>query len=236
MTSNYNYHGDVVVFDLDDTLLRERNYARSGFQLIENILLKDFPDAAGISGRLSEILGQRGRYFDFLENFLIEKEGNSYRLPNLIDIYRHHIPKDLPASEGAIELLTALNDRRVKTGIITDGRSGTQRAKIKSLDIERFLEPELIVISEESGKDKSAPDNFRRFVTLYPEAKRFFYIADNERKDFLIPNLLGWTTLKVPYNSDNVHEDFINPDKLSQPAFILTNLMDFIIIFDPEGE
>lgn len=236
MKTDYNYHGDVVVFDLDDTLMRERDYVRSGFRLIENNLIEKGLDAEGLAAEMTNILENRGRYFDFLEDWLIKKEGNATRLKSLINIYRTHIPENLDTMPGCMELLEQLNDSGVKIGIITDGRSVTQRAKLKALGFNRFFNTENIIISEETGKDKTAPDNFRHFVSIYPEAKRFFYIADNERKDFLVPNLLGWTTVKIPYCEDNVHEDFINTDKLSQPAYILSSLIEFLSQFTPKGE
>lgn len=235
VNSDYNYHGDVVVFDLDDTLFRERDYVRSGFRLIQNVIDRLLPGLSQIFDEMESALNRRDNYFDILERFLISQGKDKELLKTLISEYRKHIPDSLDLTPGAGELLGYLSDNRIRLGIVTDGRSVTQRAKIKSLGLERFVEPDNILISEETGADKSLPDNFRHFVSRYPEAKRFFYLGDNEKKDFIMPNLLGWITVKVPYNSDNVHEDFKSCDKLSEPSCILSDLINFIEQFQPES-
>ncbi len=233
---DFNYHGDVVAFDLDDTLFRERDYVRSGFRLIESLLINDGYRAAGIAAELTEILQTRGKYFDRLEDWLNSVNAPADKLLALIDIYRKHQPSDIRLADGAGLMLEELSRRGVVMGLITDGRSATQRAKIKALGLERFFRPDNILISEETGHDKTTPHNFRHFVTQYPEAKRFFYIGDNERKDFRLPNLLGWITVRPDHNPDNVHEDFINPDILSRPNYILPVLSDFLAKFQPKSD
>lgn len=229
ITTNFNYHGEVFVFDLDDTLMSERDYVRSGFKLIESELRKEYGDEAeGLYEKLNSLLEERASYFDFLERWLGERNAPAGKLKSLIDSYRSHIPEKLELRPGVEDVLETLSNRGVVIGIITDGRSVTQRAKMRALGIERFFDPRNILISEETGFDKTTPHNFRKFVSRYPEARRFIYVGDNERKDFIMPSLLGWSTLKAPYDSDNVHENFENPDKLSRPDVILTSFEEII--------
>ncbi|MDE6272493.1 MAG: HAD family hydrolase [Muribaculaceae bacterium] len=233
--SDINYHGDVVVFDLDDTIMRERDYVRSGFTLIESSLIDSGYPAEGVARELEKILNSRGKYFDWLEDWLNKVKAPAETLPDLIELYRNHLPATLHFDESAKSLIDYLSERGIIIGLVTDGRSGTQRAKIKALGLDKYIMPDNILISEETGYDKSSPNNFRQFVVRYPEAKRFFYIADNERKDFMIPNLLGWTTVRQEYNPDNVHEEYINNDILSRPTCVLSKLSDFITEFQPKG-
>ena len=240
MKKDISYHGDVIIFDLDDTLIKERDYCREGFRRIEKILtdpesfsnliekerVEITADFKGISHSLNAILEQRGKYFDYLEKRLREK-GLLDRLPELIQTYRNNEEAHIELKAGMVDLLECLSARGVILGIISDGRSLTQRMKIKAAGLEKYFDPGNILISEETGKDKSVPDNFRHFVSRYPEARRFFYIADNERKDFIIPNILGWQTYKVRWDHDNVHEDYQNPDKMSRPAFQMGTPSEF---------
>lgn len=236
MKSDFNYHGDVVVFDLDDTLFRERDFVRSGFRLIAARIAAIYNvDASRLPELLNCALCRRERYFDLLEDWMAGHGLPREDVAGLVEAYRSHVSEDLSLAPETAMLLQALADRGVVLGIVTDGRSVTQRSKIQALGLDRYVDPENILISEETGKDKSRPDNFRHFVSRYPEARRFFYIADNERKDFLIPNLLGWTSVKAPYDPDNVQEDYIASDKMSQPAFILSSLSDFLTEFLPSG-
>ena len=102
--------------------------------------------------------------------------------------------------------------------LVTDGRSNTQRSKIKALKLDKYIPADNIYISEEQNADKTQPDSFQSIVRKYPEAKRFIYIGDNERKDFIMPNLLGWKTIKVVWNQDNVHPEYETTDILQAPA------------------
>ncbi len=42
MSADIYYHGPVVVFDLDDTLIRERDFCRSGFKAIAGYLIDKY--------------------------------------------------------------------------------------------------------------------------------------------------------------------------------------------------
>lgn len=230
MNADYNYHGSVVVFDLDDTLFRERDFCRSGFRYI----LSENPDAEQLFEMMERELSGRRNPFDPYEVYLEGRkaEGFNTDIKDEIERYRAHTPKHLPLAEGAKDVLNTLQKYGVRMGLITDGRSVTQRRKIEALGLKRYVPDENIIISEESGYDKNSPDNFIAMVRRYPEARGFYYIGDNERKDFLQPNLLGWTTLKVPYHSDNVHEDYVNPDELGRPSVCLDKITDIIELIE----
>lgn len=237
MAGDFNYHGDVIVFDLDDTLFRERDYVRSGFRQIDKFLRERLghPLIDNLPQIMDSLLSARESYLDYLEKLAEENHVDSLLIKEAISIYRTHLPESLSLSENVEATLRYLLSTGVKMGIITDGRTSTQRAKFKSLGLDSFIAPDCLLISEETGKDKSQPDNFRFFVDKFPEARRFFYVADNERKDFITPNLLGWTTLKVPYNEDNVREDFINSDIFSRSACILSDFKELVTKFNPLG-
>lgn len=235
MDHELTYHGDVVAFDLDDTLVRERDYCRSGFLYVEE-LLRERCDGrfAGIAFEMTRLLEAREPYFDYLEKRLRE-EGLDSLMKEIVAAYRRHVPESLPLVEGAKELLDELARRGVAMALVTDGRSATQRAKLAGAGLDRYFPPRNIIISEETGHDKSSPDNFRRIVDTYPEARRFFYIGDNPRKDFLMPNLLGWITCRAPWNNDNVHiltEEF---DKMKAATVNLSDFSSFLNEIQPKG-
>ncbi|MDE6010835.1 MAG: HAD family hydrolase [Muribaculaceae bacterium] len=224
-----SYHGPVVVFDLDDTLFRERDYCRSGFRLIERRLLEIFgPRMLGIGMRMGTLLNRRENYFTLLEMVLAEAGAPDELMPELVSAYRSHIPVNLPLAPGAGEMLEALRQRGVVMAIVTDGRSVTQRAKINATGLDRFIAPENIYISEEQGADKTHPDSFRKIVAAYPEASRFIYLGDNARKDFYWPNMLGWSTFMVPRHHDNVHPDYQPVDQMEAPGTKLGNIGELI--------
>ena len=98
-------------------------------------------------------------------------------------------------------------------GMITDGRSITQRNKFQALGLEQFIENENLVISEEFGSEKPSERNFMFFQDKYADAE-FVYIGDNLRKDFITPNKLGWKTICLLDDGRNIHrQDFSCPEE-----------------------
>lgn len=238
--ADFNYHGPVVAFDLDDTLFRERDFCRSGFHF-----LCDSARYSDLTGDLLPITEDLEKLYEEMEKCLMERKnpfepfetyfrplyiasGKEWNLQTHIADYRNHIPKNLQLAEGVGELLEALSQKGVKLALITDGRSGTQRRKIEALHLDSFFAPDLIFISEETGVDKHSPEAFAQVVRKFPEASGFYYIGDNIAKDFYNPNLLGWNTIKVPFNSDNVHPEIEPPTPLHSPKLRVTDLTDII--------
>lgn len=231
MTDIY-YHGPVVAFDLDDTLFPEREFCRSGFRHI----LQPLPEERRkeIYSVMCKALESRENpfepYADQLYNPVIHGADREAWLKSIIDEYRNHTPETLALEPDAAELLTTLKERGIRMALVTDGRSNTQRRKIDALCIKEFIPDENIYISEEIGEDKLSPKSFVEIVRKYPEASSFYYVGNNERKDFIQPNLLGWTTIKVSPRRDAVHPDFDNPEPIGKPHHVIDNFMQLLPI------
>lgn len=209
MSADFNYHGPVVVFDLDDTLFRERDFCRAGFRHIaKRVHELTGRDTSSLLAAMEQALLRRTSHFNPLEKWL--QEAGIYDralIDDLIADYRRGGHAPLQPAAGARELLDRLRSRGVRLGIITDGRSITQRGKIRDLGLQDYFRPADISISEETGADKLSADPFRAFVRRYPEASGFTYVGDNPVKDFLHPNRLGWNTVMVRRNEDSVQPD-----------------------------
>lgn len=186
----------VVVFDLDDTLYKERDYVSSGVAAV----IKQC-QALGLIDQLREdqpfvpdIVG--GKFIDAL----CEHLGLSARLQqSLLWMYRLHEPSICldEATRAALQNICA----KVKSiAIITDGRAASQRLKIKALglnDIPAF-------VSEEFEFGKPAPDMFLAVERRWPGC-RYAYVGDNTSKDFVAPNALGWLTVGLRDDGSNIH-------------------------------
>lgn len=214
-----DYHGPVVAFDLDDTLFRERDFCRSGFRYLcdpesYRIFTGDsYPSDEQLEilvGEMDRELKERRNPFSPFESFfkpLVESQGIEWDLGHHISAYRSHLPNSLKMDTEIKETLNSLKEKGIRMALITDGRSVTQRRKIEALGLYEFFSPEMILISEETGHDKlSSREMFASVVRNFPEAKEFFYVGNNPRKDFYNPNLMGWTTIQIPY-----HQDEVNP-------------------------
>lgn len=126
-------------------------------------------------------------------------------LKEYLQIYRSHKPT-LSLSEDADITLKTLKTQGCVLGLITDGRSLQQRNKIKALGLYEYFEEENIVISEEFGSEKPAFVNYEYFMKRYPKIETFVYVGDNPKKDFLAPNQLGWQTICLLDNGQNIHK------------------------------
>ena len=208
--------GTAFVFDLDDTLYHERDFVRSGFREIS----RRFPakDSEAVFEQL-ELQFEIGD-IDPLGTVLA-RTSSSLDKQSLIQIYREHSPEIKLAPEVQ-KLLSQLKAAGNKIGLLTDGRSITQRNKIEALGLYQWVSE--IVISEEFGSGKPDVRNFQHFQKVF-ESPHFAYIGDNLTKDFVAPNSLGWTTIAVLDQGLNIHpQQFANIDPGYCPKFIVEKL------------
>lgn len=189
--------GRCVVVDLDDTLYDEIDFVRSGYAAVAAIVRERF--SFDCSGLLEQRLEERtfDRSFD-----AVVRAGAlpAEALGIMIDAYRTHIPT-IRARPDALELVSMVKRHDGVVGCITDGRSITQRNKILALGLKDVLDP--VLISEETGRGKPRPHNFREMMRLVA-AQSYWYVADNPAKDFVAPKALGWTTVGVG-SSTGIH-------------------------------
>ena len=204
---------DIVVFDLDDTLYKEVDYLVSAYHAIANAIHLDVTD---------EMLD----WYHAGKNVfqcLLDKYDVDLSLAKLLETYRYHEPKISLIPESDI-FLSHLRRECIKVGIISDGRSKTQRNKLKSLGLEWI---DNVVISEELGSEKPSEANYLYFEKKYP-GYCFTYIADNLKKDFITPNRLGWHTICLKDDGRNIHSQNIEITEVQKPQIIVNKLTDLI--------
>ena len=192
----------VVVFDLDDTLYKEIDYLRSAYRYIAAQLAGDDAEREEIFGTLY------GAYKEGRDAFatLMECYNNKgVTKETLLHWYRTHKPQ-ISLCDGCREFLSRLVAEGCRLGIITDGRTVTQTNKIVALGLDRYIPDEDIVISEKFGSEKPSPTNYLHFMDKYGDDAQYYYIADNTAKDFVAPNRLGWTTVCLKDNGQNIHK------------------------------
>ena len=211
-----------MVFDLDDTLYKEQDYLLSAYREIaeriggresEELRVKS-EELRGKSEELrvksEELRGDR--IFDQMlrwrqegENVfqcLIDTYGLDMTVDDLLTVYRSHVPA-IRLDEETKHLLDSLHWAAV-IGLITDGRSLTQRHKIEALGLSAYMDEENILISEETGHEKPSEVPYRHFMARYP-ACTYYYVGDNPAKDFSAPDRLGWTSICLLDDGRNIH-------------------------------
>lgn len=180
---------EAVIFDLDDTLYSEKEYVRSGYRKIAEWLGK--PE---VEEQLWTVFQRGGRALD---EVLEEKDR-----AEALRIYRYQQP-DIHLYPGVKEMLERIKAHR-KVGIITDGRSEGQRAKLDALD----LDVDHVIITDELGGvefRKPCTVAFEKMQSVLDVAfEKMVYIGDNTKKDFIAPERLGmkWIWFR---NSDGLY-------------------------------
>ncbi len=187
----------AVVFDLDDTLYPERQYAYGGFAAVAKAFADRLGDPVEALARMKRLLDStnRPRVFDALLDELAMTDRGDL-IARMIETYRNH-PPSIRLFDGVDPLLGEL--RKIsRLGLLTDGRPAAQWAKIDALGLrDRF---DAIVVTSELGPDcsKPSPRPFELISSrLNAGGRNIAYVADNPRKDFVAPNALGWKTVQV---------------------------------------
>ncbi len=207
----------TIVFDLDDTLIKEIDFLKSAFREIAN-----FVDATN-KNLYNQMLDW---YFDKKNVFeVIQTKYSNISVQDLKNIYRNHFP-NFDSNSKNKQLLIDLKKGGNNLGLISDGFSITQRNKLKALDIEELFD--MIVISEEFGSEKPDLRNFEVFEHL--ETDEFIYVGDNVSKDFVAPNILGWQTICLLDDGQNIHKQDFKKDAVYLPQFKIKNLFEIINI------
>jgi putative hydrolase of the HAD superfamily len=184
-----------IVFDLDDTLYLERDYVRSGFRQVGNLVEEKFarPGFADVAWALFTE-GHRGDIFDrTLAKLEIRPERGI--IESLVDVYRNHRPA-ISLLADSCDCLISLQSR-YKLALITDGPVASQTNKIHALGLDQIP---IRILTGQWGPDFSKPHS-RAFLRVQEEAgvkpNECMYIADNPSKDFHAPEELGWQTVRI---------------------------------------
>ncbi len=210
------------VFDLDDTLYQEADYLWSAYRSIAHQLL---PYTDGdISDWMMQLYADKQNVFAAIIDKYATSIPASITLQHLLAHYRGHIPA-IKLAEGIIKFLDHLKASNIPMGIITDGRSITQRNKLKALGIEHYFQD--IIISEEFGSEKPDPRNYRYYHDKYP-GKDFYFVGDNTTKDFIVPAQLGWQTICIKNPGNNIHHQDIG--RLPPGAHIISSFSEIELV------
>lgn len=182
-----------MVFDLDDTLYKERDYVHSGRRAVAAAV----GAALGVDAEgLMEVMENAPDAFDALAALIAGLPGcDAWPVSRMVEVYRGHKP-DIKLDDDTRAVLADLS-RRHTLAIITDGNTVRQHAKIEALGLGEFFHPENIYVSDDAGSDKSTPVPFAEMERRHRRESRRYYIGDNLAKDFHWAGLRGWHTVML---------------------------------------
>ena len=188
----------AVVFDLDDTLIKEVDYIKSGFDVVSTSISKNYDlDKELVLKDMFELFDESSSY---VYNRVLDKNNVLYskqEIMNLVEIYRNHTPQ-IRLSKKVIKVLEELRSKGYKIGVITDGYKESQRKKIEALNLEKHVDK--IIVTDELGREywKPHPRSFELMKEkLNVDFNEMVYIGDNPQKDFYINKVYPIKTIRL---------------------------------------
>jgi putative hydrolase of the HAD superfamily len=221
----------IIVFDLDDTLYDEKKFVYSGFTEVANwISMMSNNSSIQIFDYMVNDLAVNGRGTVF--NNALEKyfQKNVKNIRKCVSIYRLHKP-NIKLDTDVVELLLELRNN-YKLYIVTDGNKIVQNNKIKSLDVEKYIEKAFITYRYGLKASKPSLKCFEIIKNL--EKVNWIdlvYIADNPKKDFVNLNKVNAITIRVlqgDYAFVEAKEDYdakFKIDKLTDLRILIKNYL-----------
>ena len=192
----------AVVFDLDDTLISERQYIESGFKVVSKFIGDKYNLDNDIVFECMNMLFEESSKEVFnrvLDSFKIKY--SKEELLYLIKVYREHTP-EIEFFEDVIPTLEMLREKGMKLGIITDGYKETQSRKIEVLKCKELFDE--IIITDEFGREfwKPQEKSYKLIAErLGVKLNEMIYVGDNVAKDFVTANELGITSICIQRNN-----------------------------------
>tara|TARA_R110002073_G_scaffold47089_5_gene128042 strand:- start:7055 stop:7738 length:684 start_codon:yes stop_codon:yes gene_type:complete len=192
-----------IVFDLDDTLIDRTqavvNFA-SGFWTDFHAVIE--VDQAGFVAevlRLDESgYAPRESFFGAIEDTFQLSSEETDRLQTSFYESAWRVPVVIP---GTLESLVKLRDEGYRIGVVTNGRTETQTAKLEAAGFLPFID--VALISESFGAKKPDPTIFEAIIKqLNIEPNQSWFVGDHPRNDI-------WASKQLGFNTAWLHRDKI---------------------------
>ncbi|MFD0771232.1 HAD family hydrolase [Bacillus sp. CGMCC 1.60114] len=202
----------AIVFDMDDTLYKEKDYVISGFKAVDNWFREKYKKI-GFYNTAIQLFDSGEKKFVF--NKTLEKLNINYDeklISNMLEQYRFHEP-DIKLLEEAEWVLNNLVNN-VKVGLISDGYLATQEKKVNALKLKEKFHS--VILTDRFGREHWKPSQVpyeQISRELQVPHHQCAYIGDNLNKDFITAKKLKWTTVHIDredgvYYNVRVEEDY----------------------------
>jgi putative hydrolase of the HAD superfamily len=186
----------ALIFDLDDTLYRERDFRVSGFRAVAEFL------SVGAGYPREEILAAMVRTLDcegrgrVMASALERFPGSGLQIADLVEVYRRHVPS-IRMFDGYAELLHELRVS-YRLGILTDGAPEVQRAKCAALGLVGAVDHILCTWDNGESKEKPHPLPFHQMLGRFQVgAAEALFIGDSLEKDIRGSHGVGMRCVRV---------------------------------------
>jgi len=205
----------VVAFDLDDTLYGKEYPLKKAFinySISENVGFNSFlitfkmeSDIAFEQVNKSLLTLEQSRILRIKKTFQKYNEkisdGEASSFQKLYEKYQSKIIL-YPYITKVFEYLFQQN---IQIIIITNGPVNHQRNKIKNLGLEKYFQPNHIIVSGEEGVAKPNPKIYHIAEEQFAlEKEKTWYVGDNYQFDMVGAKSVGWNTIWLNRNKEKV--------------------------------
>lgn len=220
----------AVFFDLDDTLISEIDFTKSGLLALSSYLafryncskMKVYDEL----WRLYQASPKNvfNRWLDF-HKINYQKTDIDF----MVNLFRKHQPT-VSFFLDVRPTIKFLKSQKIKVGIITDGFQESQRQKINALKASEVFD--YIYITDEYGKEYWKP-NIKIFELIKIELNcnydEIIYVGDNPKKDFHFGKSLGIKCFRIIRpNAIYKNEKYLDDVKEYQTLNRLDELLQFV--------
>ena len=146
----------ALIFDLDDTLYRERRFALSGFAAVAAEVERRHGIPAREGFRILRDAMKAGRRGEAFQRLAQRASAGEDLVEEWRGIYRRHRPR-LRLPWVARDVLAAVRPTW-RVGLLTNGLPAVQRAKVDALGLEPLVD--VVVYAHEVGAGKPDPEVF----------------------------------------------------------------------------
>jgi len=174
---------EAVLFDLDDTLYAQADWLEGAWQAVARRAAGFGVDEERLCRALTAVAAHGSDKGRIIDRALEAVDARAVPVRALVDTFLHFHPQRLWPYPGAAETIRFLATR-VPIGIVTDGSPELQRAKLRSLRIERLFDA--VVITDDLGRSRRKPHPaglVRAARLLRVDPTRCAYVGDRPEKD-----------------------------------------------------
>lgn len=220
----------LVIFDLDDTLISEEEYIKSGYTVVADYIENKYNIPKDIAFR--EMFKKYRNKEKNVFNGLLDENGIAYskeEIKEIVDVYRNHVPK-ITFFDDVKPTISLLKEKGVFTGIISDGYRETQKNKLTVLNANEFFDK--MILTEELGREYWKP-NPKAFEIMQNEFGlnycEMMYVGDNPQKDFFIKKYYPIRTVRI-IRENSIYENQIYLSDIKEDVRIekLTDILDYL--------
>ena len=196
--------------------------AEDGFQITPEAFVNAYLKVDSETNRphMNHLFGDRAVAMEALRR--LTKRADIRYVGTFLSHYRNHIRTSISPSAEVTSFFKSLSEfHNVRLGIISDGTTDDQLEILRLLEIVLYLDPMLIIVSEEFGKEKISAAIYQEALKRTSSSpENTFMIGDNPERDISIPQQLGIRTIFFSkYVTSAALPSDVQPDHISKDFY-----------------